>query len=314
MSETTKLFFKKTTIFWVLVLLILAMSILSPAFLNGRNIANIIKQISINGILAIGMTMVIITAGIDLSVGSVVALSSIVAAYFGRADSGYPTIVAIVIAVLVGVLVGVFNGIGVAYIGFPAFIVTLSTMTIVRGLALIVTNGVPVFGLSNQMIALANESFLHIPNLVFYLLVIFLIGIVLLNFTVFGRHLYAVGGNAEAANSAGIHVKRVLTLAYCISGFCAGLSGVLAASRITSGNPTTGEGYEMNAISAAVIGGVSMSGGKGGLIGTLIGALLIGVMQNGLDILGISSYYQKIIQGVIILVAVFCDLRNSKEN
>lgn len=314
MSEKKREFLKKTTIFWVLVLLIIAMAILSPAFLNGRNIANIIKQISINGILAVGMTMVIITGGIDLSVGSTVAFASIVAAYFGRADSGYPTILAVVMAILVGVFIGAVNGLGAAYIGFPAFIITLSTMTIVRGLALIVTNGIPVFGLSESMIKLANGTFFHIPNLVFYLLAIFAAGIVVLNFTVFGRHLYAVGGNPEAANSAGIYVKRVLTAAYCISGFCAGLAGALAASRITSGNPTTGEGYEMNAISAAVIGGVSMSGGKGGLVGTLIGALLIGVMQNGLDILGISSYYQKVIQGVIILVAVFFDIKNSEGN
>ena len=283
MSSKTKEFLKKTTIFWVLVLLIVIMAFLSPAFLKGRNVANIVKQISINGILAVGMTMVIITGGIDLSVGSVVALSSITAAFFGTAEKGYPAVIAVLMAVLVGVIVGLINGIGVAYIGFPAFIVTLSTMTIVRGLALIVTNGVPIFGLSDSMINLANGTLANIPN-------------------------------PEAANSAGIHVNRILTVSYCISGFCAGLAGALAASRITSGNPTTGEGYEMNAISAAVIGGVSMSGGKGGLFGTLIGALLIGVMQNGLDILGISSYYQKVIQGLIILVAVFFDIRGNKEN
>ena len=278
------------------------MAFLSPAFLKGRNVANIVKQISINGILAVGMTMVIITGGIDLSVGSVVALSSITAAFFGTAEKDYPAVIAVLMAVLVGVIVGLINGIGVAYIGFPAFIVTLSTMTIV------------IFGLSDSMINLANGTLANIPNLVFYLLAVFIVGIVLLNFTVFGRLLYSVGGNSEAANSAGIHVNRILTVSYCISGFCAGLAGALAASRITSGNPTTGEGYEMNAISAAVIGGVSMSGGKGGLFGTLIGALLIGVMQNGLDILGISSYYQKVIQGLIILVAVFFDIRGNKEN
>ena len=314
MSSKTKEFLKKTTIFWVLVLLIVIMAFLSPAFLKGRNVANIVKQISINGILAVGMTMVIITGGIDLSVGSVVALSSITAAFFGTAEKDYPAVIAVLMAVLVGVIVGLINGIGVAYIGFPAFIVTLSTMTIVRGLALIVTNGVPIFGLSDSMINLANGTLANIPNLVFYLLAVFIVGIVLLNFTVFGRHLYSVGGNSEAANSAGIHVNRILTVSYCISVFCAGLAGALAASRITSGNPTTGEGYEMNAISAAVIGGVSMSGGKGGLFGTLIGALLIGVMQNGLDILGVSSYYQKVIQGLIILVAVFFDIRGNKEN
>lgn len=303
---------KKTTILWALLALFLVMSFLSPTFLKARNLANIVKQISINGVLAVGMTMVIITGGIDLSVGSTVALSSIVAAIFGTAASGYPVIVPAVLAVLTGLAVGIFNGAGVACAKFPPFIITLSSMTIVRGLALIVTNGVPIFGLSDEMIALANGTTFGLPNLVYYLIVVFAAGIFLLNFTVFGKWLYAVGGNETAAKSSGINAEAVKIAAYSISGVCSGLAGLLAASRITSGSPTTGEGYEMNAISAAVIGGVSMSGGKGGLAGTLIGALLIGVVQNGLDILGISAYYQKVIQGLIIMVAVFVDIRNSK--
>lgn len=305
---------KKTSIFWALLLLLIIMSILSPSFLTGRNLANVVKQISINGILAVGMTVVIITGGIDLSVGSIVSLSSIVAAMFAVGDSGYPLAVPVILALLTGVFVGLFNGAGVAYAKFPPFIITLSSMTIVRGISLLVTNGIPIFGLSDGLINLANGTSMGIPNLIYYLLAVFAAGFFLLNFTVFGRHLYAVGGNEISANSSGIHVNFVKLAAYSISGFCAGLAGLLAASRITSGNPTTGEGYEMNAIAAAVIGGVSMSGGKGGLIGTIIGALLIGVVQNGLDILGISAYYQKVIQGLIIMVAVFIDIRNSKNS
>lgn len=314
MNKKTLDILKKTSIFWALLVLVIVMSVLSPTFLKARNLANIVKQISINGILAVGMTIVIITGGIDLSVGSIVALSSIMAAMFAKGADAYPLIVPVTLAVLAGLGIGLFNGLGVAYAKFPPFIITLSSMTIVRGLALIVTNGVPVFGLSDELIALANGSLFGLPNLVYYLVLVFAVGFFLLNFTVFGKWLYAVGGNEVAANSSGINVNAVKVAAYSISGFCSGLAGLLAASRITSGSPNTGEGYEMNAIAAAVIGGVSMSGGKGGLFGTIIGALLIGVVQNGLDILGISAYYQKVIQGVIIMVAVFVDIRNNKSN
>ena len=302
---------QKASIFWALIGLIIIMTILSPVFLTPRNIANVIKQITLNGILAIGMTTVILTGGIDLSVGSVVALSSIVAAIFGKEGGGYPILVPIVLGILTGTAIGAINGFGVSYLRIPPFIVTLSTMTIVRGVALLVTNGVPVFGLSAAMISLANGTTLGLPNLIFFLLATFLIVLFLLNATVFGKRIYAVGGNEAAARYAGVNARGIKTAAYTICGFCAGLAGVLVASRITSGNPTTGDGYELDAIAAAVIGGVSMSGGKGFLLGTIVGALIIGVVQNGLDILGISTYYQDVIQGVIILVAVLVDIRNN---
>ena len=302
---------QKASIFWALIGLIIIMTILSPVFLTPRNIANVIKQITLNGILAIGMTTVILTGGIDLSVGSVVALSSIVAAIFGKEGGGYPILVPIVLGILTGTAIGAINGFGVSYLRIPPFIVTLSTMTIVRGVALLVTNGVPVFGLSAAMISLANGTTLGLPNLIFFLLATFLIVLFLLNATVFGKRIYAVGGNEAAARYAGVNARGIKTASYTICGFCAGLAGVLVASRITSGNPTTGDGYELDAIAAAVIGGVSMSGGKGFLLGTIVGALIIGVVQNGLDILGISTYYQDVIQGVIILVAVLVDIRNN---
>lgn len=302
---------QKTSIFWALIGLIIIMTILSPVFMTPRNIANVIKQITINGILAIGMTTVILTGGIDLSVGSIVALSSIVAAIFGKEGSGYPILIPIILGILTGTAIGAINGFGVAYLRIPPFIVTLSTMTIVRGVALLITNGVPVFGLSAAMISLANGTTLGLPNLIFFLLSTFLVVLFLLNATVFGKRIYAVGGNEIAARYAGVNARGIKTAAYTICGFCAGLAGVLVASRITSGNPTTGDGYELDAIAAAVIGGVSMSGGKGFLLGTIVGALIIGVVQNGLDILGISTYYQDVIQGVIIFVAVLLDIRNN---
>lgn len=305
---------KKTAVFWALITLVIIMTILSPVFLSPRNLANVVKQIAINGVLAIGMTVVLLTGGIDLSVGSVVAISSIVAAYFGKADSTTPLAVTMLLSILTGVAVGVVNGLFIAYLKIVPFIVTLATMTIVRGLALLVTNGVPIFGLSSQMISLANGSFLGLPNLIFFLLGLFLLVLLLLNGTVFGKRIYAVGGNLQSAVYSGINARLIQLSAYAISGFCAGLAGLLIASRITSGNPTTGTGYETDAIAAAVIGGVSMSGGKGFLLGTIVGALIIGVIQNGLDILGISSYYQDIVQGVIILIAVLLDTRsNSKD-
>lgn len=305
---------KKTAIFWALIALVIIMAILSPVFLSPRNMANVVKQIAINGVLAIGMTVVLLTGGIDLSVGSVVAISSIVAAYFGKADSNTPIAITMLLSILTGVAVGAVNGLFIAYLKIAPFIVTLATMTIVRGLALLVTNGVPIFGLSQQMIALANGSFLGLPNLIFFLLGLFLLVLLLLNGTVFGKRIYAVGGNLQSAIYSGINARLIQFSAYAISGACAGLAGLLIASRITSGNPTTGTGYETDAIAAAVIGGVSMSGGKGFLLGTIIGALIIGVIQNGLDILGISSYYQDIVQGVIILIAVLLDTRsNSKD-
>ena len=302
---------KKTSIFWALLILVVVMTALSPVFLTPRNLANVVKQISINGILAIGMSVVLLTGGIDLTVGAVVAISSIVAAWFGKADPSYPLIVPIVLSILAGVFIGVVNGFFVSYMRVPPFIVTLAIQTIIRGVALLVTSGVPIFGLSSAMINLANGTFLGLPNMVFFLLGVFLIVFFLLNATVFGKRIYAVGGNEMAAIYAGINAKHIKTIAYSISGFCAGLAGLLIASRITSGNPTTGIGYETDAIAASVIGGVSMSGGKGFLPGTIVGALIIGVIQNGLDILGISSYYQDVIQGVIILVAVLIDIHNN---
>jgi ribose/xylose/arabinose/galactoside ABC-type transport system permease subunit len=253
---------------------------------------------------------VILTGGIDLSVGSIIALSSVMAAMFARGDSTYPLIAPILVAVATGLVIGAFNGLGVAYGKYPPFIMTLATMIIVRGLGLVITEGRPIFNLSDAFVYIANGSLLGLPNLIYFLVICFVLGFFVLNFTVFGKRVYAVGGNEIAAGSSGINVRLIKFSVYAISGLLAGLCGVLMASRITSGNASIAEGYELDAIAATVIGGVSMSGGVGSILGTLVGALIIGVIKNGLDILSVSPYYQKIIQGSIILIAVFLDIRS----
>lgn len=265
---------------------------------------------SINGILATGMMFVIISGGIDLSVGSIVALSGVVAASFAHPGE-YPLIVPLVLALVVGAIVGLVNGAGVAYGGLPPFIITLGTMTIVRGVALIAANGQPVFNVTKEFEAAAGGFVLErIPNLVVYYVIITLVLAFVLTKTVFGRQVYAVGGNETAARVSGIHVDKIKLAVYTLSGFLAGVAGFLLASRIISGNPTSGQAYELDAIAAVVIGGVSMSGGSGKWYGTVIGALMIAIISNGLDILNVSSHFQLIIKkGLIIIVAVLVDIK-----
>ncbi len=294
----------------VFILLLVVLMILSPnAFARPANFINILKQASINGILATGMMYVIISGGIDLSVGSIVALTGVVAATFAHPGE-YPLIVPILLSVVIGTLVGLANGAGVAYGNIPAFIVTLGSMTIVRGLALIVSNGQPVFNVTKSFEALAGGFvFDVIPSLVVYYVVITVICAFVLNKTLFGRRVYAVGGNEVAARVSGINVNRIKLAVYGLSGFLAGIAGLLLASRTVSGNPTAGTSYELDAIAAVIIGGVSMNGGSGKWYGTVIGALLIAVIGNGLDILNVSSHFQLLIKGSIIIAAVLLDVK-----
>lgn len=305
----------------VFVVLVLALSIISGGtFSTARNAINILKQTSVNGILAMGMAFVIISDGIDLSVGSIVGLSGVVCAMFAHpaAESviegagEYPFIVPILMAILVGALVGLFNGFLIAYGGIPAFIVTLGSMTIVRGLALIISGGAPIFSVTDafEEIASGKVAFLgNIPYLAIYLVIVVIICAFVLNKTIFGRHVYAIGGNETAAAVSGIRVKRVRVMVYTISGILAGVAGLLVASRTITGSPTAGESYEMDAIASVVIGGVSMSGGSGKWHGIVIGALMLAVISNGLDILRVNSNYQLIIKGFIIIFAVLMDIK-----
>lgn len=292
------------------VLLLIVLSILSPnAFAKPANLINILKQASINGILAMGMMYVIVSGGIDLSVGSIVALTGVVAASFAHPGE-YPLIVPIILSAAIGAAVGLANGVSVAYGTIPPFIVTLGMMTIVRGLALIAANGQPVFGITKVFEGISGGFLFNtIPHLVVYFVVVTIICAFVITRTVFGRRVYAIGGNETAAKFSGINVNRIKIAVYTISGFLAGIAGLLLASRLISGSPTSGQSYELDAIAAVIIGGVSMSGGAGKWYGVVIGALLIAVIGNGLDILNVSSHFQLIIKGSIIIIAVLLDIK-----
>lgn len=298
----------------VFIVILAILMILSPnAFARPANLINIFKQASINGILAMGMMFVIISGGIDLSVGSIVALTGVVAASFAHPGE-YPLIVPIILALTIGLFIGWLNGVGVAYGRIPPFIVTLGMMTIIRGVALIVSGGAPVFGVTDRFENIAGAFlFDRIPLLVVYFLVITIISAYILTKSVFGRRVYAVGGNDTAAAFSGINVQKIRISVFMISGLLAGFAGLLLASRTVSGIPTAGQSYELDAIAAVIIGGVSMSGGSGRWYGTIIGALLIAVIGNGLDILNVSSHYQLVIKGAIIIIAVLLDVKGKEK-
>jgi ribose/xylose/arabinose/galactoside ABC-type transport system permease subunit len=301
-------------IFIAFIVILVILTILSPnAFARPANLINILKQASINGILATGMMYVIISGGIDLSVGSTVALAGVIAATFAHPGE-FPLIVPVILSLLVGGAVGLVNGFGVAYGNIPPFIVTLGTMTIVRGVALIAANGQPVFNVTKAFENISGGFFLNvIPHLVVFFVIITVIFAFILTRTVFGRRVYAIGGNETAAKVSGINVKQIKVAVYTLTGVLAGLAGLLLASRIISGNPTAGQAYELDAIAAVIIGGVSMSGGAGKWYGTVIGALLIAVIGNGLDILNVSSHLQLIIKGSIIVIAVLLDMKGKEK-
>ena len=288
------------------VFLIILISLLSPQFLKLPNIINILRQTSVNGIIAVGMTFVIITGGIDLSVGSLLALTSVVACSFAHPGE-YPLLFPLAIGLVVGLFGGFLNGFIIAKKHIAPFIVTLGMMTIARGLALVYTNGRPVINLSDNFNNIGGGYLvgIPIPILVFGLVALF--GFFILKYTRLGRYIYAVGGNEESARIAGINTKGIVMVVYTIMGFLSGLAGIVLSSRVMSGSPAIGQGYELDAIAAVVIGGTSLSGGVGTIGGTVLGVLIIGVMNNGLDLLNVSSYWQQIVKGIIIIIAVLLD-------
>ncbi|MFP3043732.1 ABC transporter permease [Treponema primitia] len=291
--------------FFVVVIL----SIASPVFRLPRNLLNVVKQASVNGILAIGMMVVIISGGIDLSMGSVVGFAGVCAALCGHPEQ-FPLIVPVLAALAAGCLIGLLNGIGVAYGDLPPFIITLGTMSIARGLALIFSKGIPVIKLSPEFQAISTGTLFSIPYLSFYLiLIVVAIGFVMNN-TIFGRHTYSIGGNKEAAMVAGINVKSTLVAVYTLAGALAGVGGILMASRTNQGAPTMGVSYEMDAVTGVVIGGVSMSGGVGKWYGVLIGALFMAVIENGLTIFGVDPNWKQVVKGTIIIIAVLIDVKS----
>lgn len=281
-------------------------------FLTQNNVFNILRQNASNLFLATGMTMVIILGGIDLSVGSVIALSGCVAAGC-VVNMGLPEAVGFLVAIAIGAVVGMFNGFVICKTNIPPFIVTLASMNITKGIALVYTQGAPIRCMTDAFKFPGAGYVGPVPTPVILMLIIFVVAVMLVNRTHFGRHIYAVGGNAQAARFSGINVQKVKFLVYTFTGVMAGIAGVVIASRLYSGQPRSGEGAEMDAIAAVVVGGTSMSGGSGRLGGTLIGVLIIGVLNNGLNLMGVDSNWQYIVKGFVILLAVYVDfIRNRK--
>jgi ribose transport system permease protein len=286
--------------------------ILTPYFLTVSNLLNVAEQTSINAIVAVGMTFVILSAGIDLSVGSIVALSGVV---LGEAlRSGQPIPVALLLAALVGLLCGVVNGALVSWGGLPPFIVTLGTMSIARGAALLFTEGRPVSGFDPTFRAIATGRIGFIPATVIAMLVVYAIAHFVLTRTTFGRYVYAIGGNEEATRLSGVAVRFHKTMIYGVSGLMSAIAAIILTARLNSAQPIAGMMYELDAIAATVIGGTSLMGGEGSLGGTLVGALIMGVLRNGLNLLGVSSFLQQIVIGTVIVVAVLLDTILKRRN
>ncbi len=295
------------------VLICVTLTFISPQFLTLSNWAIIFTQVSINALLAFGVTFVIITGGIDLSVGSIVAVSGVVAATLAHPDD-YPLIVPILGGLLSGLAIGFLNGFLITKSKIAPFIVTLGIMTIGRGLALIMSKGRPISNLSDAFNFIGGGDIFGIPFPIIILFIVFSVCSVVLKKTIFGRYVYAVGGNEQAAWASGINVNQVKMAVYALCGLLSGLAGILLTSRITTGQPNAGAGFELDAIAAAVIGGTSTTGGIGTITGTLFGVILIGVLNNGLDLLNVSSYYQQVVMGTIIIGAVLLDSWNLKAN
>lgn len=284
------------------VLLCLGLTLLSDRFLTTDNIINILRQSTINGIMAVGMTFVILTAGIDLSVGSVLALTGVVVA--DLVQKGWAPLLAIAAAVGLGAVTGVINGLIITRIRVPPFIATLGMMTVGRGVALTYTGGGPITGLPDNFRFVGTGFLGPIPMPLIIAVVVFLLGHILLTRTRVGEYIYAIGNNEVAARLSGIPTRRYITAVYAICGFLAALASVILVARLNSGQPSAGYGFEFDAIAAAVVGGISLAGGEGGLGGTLLGVLFIEVLKNGLNILNVSSFYQQVVKGVVIALAL----------
>ena len=319
--DSIRMVLSKYGIYFIFLLMLIIASFLSPAFLTPINIINIIRQMSIIGLIALGVTGVIVTGGIDLSSGSVVGAACVVAASFAQIPSrafypsmaGSSVLFSIVAACGVGILAGLVNGLFVAKTGIPPFIATLGMYTAARGAAMLYTTGRPLSNLSDEYNFIGQGDFIGIPVPILLLAFMAVITHVLYARTKFGKYIYAIGGNEQAARVSGINVGRYKILIYSYAGMLAGLAGLVVSARIGSGQPGLGVGYELDAIAAAVIGGTSLSaGGIGTIPGTIVGALIIGVLNNTLDLINVSAYWQQIIKGAIIVGAVVLDQRKNR--
>jgi len=312
MSKFVGIYNKYGTIL-ILLFLVAIVSIISPNFLDLNNIMNILQQVSVNGLIALGMTFVILTAGIDLSVGSILALSGM--ALGMMILSGVNEVLAIIIVLALGAVLGFVNGTFISKVKLEPFIVTLATMTMFRGITLVISDGIPAMGVTTDapiLDFLSQGKILGIPFPTILFLIVFLILMLILQNTVFGRGVYAIGGNEEVARLSSVPTNKIKTSVYVISGIMSALAGAILTSRLSSSQPTAGTGFELDAIAAVVIGGTSLAGGRGRIFGTLIGVLIIGVINNGLNVMGVSAFYQQFIKGLIILIAVILDRKSNK--
>lgn len=302
-----KLSFSNVFVYVILIIVLAFFSFSAPdSFLTSNNIFNMLRQVSMIGICSVGMTMVLLTAGIDISVGSVIALVGVVSALL-IVNTGMPVALAIIIGILVGTGCGTVSGIMVARFQVPALIATLAMQTIARGFAFILTEGIPVYGLPEDIKFIGQGYMAGIPIPVIIMALVFLFGWWLLEKTRFGRYVYAIGGNEEVARLSGIDVKKGLLKVYALSGFFAGLAGVIMLSRINSGQPNTSEGFEMDVITGAVLGGVSVAGGEGKILNVIAGVLIMGVLSNGMTLLNLDTYWQWVVKGAVLLFAVAFD-------
>lgn len=306
-TMNVKQFIKKYAIYLVLVALIIVFSIASPQFLRMSNIVNIVRQASMLGIASVGMIFIMIIGGIDLSMGSSVTFVNIIVAYF-MVNMGMNPVLAALVGITAATLIGFVNGWIIANIRIPALITTLATQIIFEGWAYIIAGGMPIFGFPKSFAVLGQGYVGIIPVPVIIMVICLIVGSFILNKTYFGRHFYAVGSNAEAAELSGVRVKRVHYLAYALGGFFCGLSGVVTLSRTNSGQVTAGLGFEFDVISALVLGGVSVTGGSGSISCAVAGILIMQILSNGFVLCGISTYLQMVIKGCVLLVAVGFDM------
>lgn len=293
------------TLLALLVLLWIILSVSTQSFASANNISNLLRQGSMIAILAVGQTFVIITGGIDLSVGAVVGFATVIAAML--INAGVPVILAILITLLVGVAIGMFHGFGIVKMGLPPFIITLATLTSLRGIGLLMTNGNSISINNDAFQEFSRNSFLGVPNLFWMVILVGIPAYIFLHHSRWGRYLFSVGSNAEASRLSGVNVQRTIYMAYTLSGLCAAFVGVLLASRIGIGNPTQAEGWELQAIASSVIGGTSLFGAVGSVHGPLLGAFILATINNGANLLNVNAFWQRIITGALIIIIVYFD-------
>lgn len=293
-----------------LCIIVAILIISTPNFMTLNNILNVFRQVSINALIAFGMTFVILTGGIDLSVGAILALSGALTA--GMMSSGLDPFTAVVLGLLAGGVMGAVNGVLVTKANMAPFIATLATMTIYRGFALVYTDGRPITGFNSDFFTMIGGGyFFGVPVPVIIMIILFAVLYFVLRKTTFGRNVYAIGGNEEASRLSGIKTGRFKIYVYTLTGLLSALAGIILTSRLNSAQANAGVGYELDAIAAVVLGGTSLSGGRGWIVGTLIGALIIGVLNNGLNLMGVSSFYQQVVKGFVILLAVLLDRKKA---